>query len=37
MRRPCLISEVLSVFIRETKPILLSPRGRGDTLFKREG
>lgn len=25
MSRPCVISEVLSVFIRETEPILLFP------------
>lgn len=35
MRRPCLISEVLSVFIRETKPILLSTRGREEIHFSR--
>lgn len=33
MSRPCVVSEVLSVFIRETEPILLSTREREEISF----
>lgn len=36
MSRPFLISEVLSVFIQETKPILLSSHERQEIDFSRE-